>query len=264
MMPRAARAHAAVSPNHGTPARTPGEGPRAFTALGNDLRIEILSALAVHDRTVTELACDVKAHPATLRYHLGLLLTQRLIEEVRPEARGVRGRPPVRYRAARHASVPGFPPRHYEFIAEASLQILIETLGEEQATRYLREKGKAFGQAIIDGVADRAGVAGWTPEGFGRHVLNGLFRDFGMIGEVLATGPHHITYRAFTCPFLELAEKMPKLVCDSMDVGFHDGVDAALGARTERLTCMGHGSAYCEYRMTWPARNRAKGKGQSR
>ena len=263
-MPRAVRTPAAVSTTHGTTARVPGEGPRAFNALGSDIRIEILSALAAHDRTVTELSRELRAHPATLRYHLGLLLSQRLIEEVRPEARGTRGRPPVRYRAARHVSVRGFPPRHYEVIAEASLQVLVDTLGEEQASRHLREKGTTFGKAIIDGVAQQTGVDRWTPEGFGRHVLGGIFRDFGMIGEVLATGPHHITYRAFTCPFLELAEKMPKLVCDSLDTGFHDGVDAALGARTERVACMGHGSAYCEYRMTWPTRNRAKGKGQSR
>ena len=75
-MPRAVRTPAAVSTTHGTTARVPGEGPRAFNALGSDIRIEILSALAAHDRTVTELARELRAHPATLRYHLGLLLSQ--------------------------------------------------------------------------------------------------------------------------------------------------------------------------------------------
>ena len=122
----------------------------------------------------------------------------------------------------------------------------------------LTAKGAQVGRGLIQTAAERGGVRVWTPEAIEAHVLDGVFREFGIRSEVSSKGSGHLEYRTRTCPFLELAEQMPSLVCDALDRGFHDGMDAALGVRTERRACMGHGDSHCEYRMTWAARKRGK------
>ncbi len=144
-----------------------------------------------------------------------------------------------------------------------ALETLVEAVGEERASRRLRKKGIDISAGMIRMLAMQASVDRWTPEAFERLVLNGLFEDMGLVSEVQSREPDALVYRAFSCPFLELAEKMPEQVCDALDRGFHDGIDRALGGvRTTRLACMGHGSPYCEYRLDWESgrRNRPRGK----
>lgn len=139
-------------------------------------------------------------------------------------------------------------------LGEITLKALVEEAGEARAAARLRNRGREIGEALIRDLENRARVQRWTPETFERVVLREHFREQGAPNEVIDRSKDKLVYRSFHCPFLEIAEKLPDLVCDALDLGFHDGVDRAIGdVRTERLACMGHGSAYCEYKMVWGA-----------
>ncbi len=247
-----------VAAQFAPPSQVGRDEARRFDALGSEVRRRILEFLAPGAKTVAEIAEGLEGSPATLRYHLGLLIREGFVEEVRPPGRGARGRPAILYRATKHGFVPAFPARRFDMLALAALQTLVESVGEAEAARRLHLRGCEIGGAIIEQAGKTADVSRWNPRSFETVVVRGLFQQYGVSCEVLGRGARSLEYRMFTCPFLELAERMPGLVCDAMDAGFHDGVDRAAGARTHRKRCMGHGDPCCEYRMTWSSRNRAK------
>ncbi len=223
-----------------------------FVALGSSARIRILSAIAVREKTISELSRELGVNRITLRYHLGLLREQGLVEEVAHSGKRRVGRPAVLYRLSKRVHVPGFPQRHFDLLGQMALEALREAIGDDAASSRLQEKGRAIGMSMINEVKARVRIGEWTPETFERLVLNGLFRDFGVPSEVLSRSADAIEFRSFNCPFFELAERMPDIVCNALDRGFHDGIDEALGrVRTDRLACMGFGEPYCQYRMTW-------------
>ena len=238
--------------------QSPSGDARRFDALGSDVRNRVLEFLSKGEATVLQIAAGVHANPATLRYHLGLLLREGLVEEIRPHSQGSRGRPAILYRTTRRAVVPGFPERHFDMLALAAIQTLVEASGGREAARRLSKKGAEVGRTMVESVAAQDAVGRWSPESFERLVLQGLFPAFGVSCKVLSRGPDSLTYRSFTCPFLELAEKIPEYVCDAMDTGFHEGIDRSVGAVTTRVACMGHGDSHCEYAMSWPASSRSR------
>lgn len=233
-------------------AGNPEEDPRTFRALGSAVRMRILSSIATREKSIAELARELRFHPVTLRYHLGYLRNQGLIEEIVPSGPRAVGRPATLYRALKHLRVAGFPQRRFDLLGQIALDALVEAVGKDAASRHLRSRGRAIGRSMIESLAAKVKVGRWTIDAFERFVLNGLFREFGIPTELVRKSSTGLVYRAFGCPFLEVAEKMPELVCNSLDLGFHQGIDDALdGVRTERLACMGHGDPYCEYRLTW-------------
>lgn len=231
------------------------EAPRTFRAIGSAVRMQILSSIAARGKSISELARELHLNRVTLRYHLGYLRSQGLIEEVSPSGPRRVGRPAALYRVSKRARVPGFPQRHFELIGQLALEALVEAVGKKAASSYLWTKGTHVGKSMIDEVASRTKVERWTPDSFERLVLNGLFREFGIPCETLSKSARGLAFRSYGCPFLELAEKMPELVCNALDKGFHSGIDKALGGvKTERVACMGHGDPYCQYRMRWKAK----------
>lgn len=229
---------------------------RAFAALGSRVRLRILEALAARSMALPEIARELELNRTTLRYHLAVLQEQGWIQEAPPGKAQGSGRPPVRYRASPHAWV-GFPERHFELLGEIALRALLESNGAERTTEALRAKGSALGQDLVHAAAVRASLPEWSPEAFENLVLHGLFREFGVVGDVVARTPTALTYRVYTCPFLELAEKMPGLVCDAVDAGFHEGIDRSMGeVTTAKTACMGHGDPFCEYRLSWLRKRR--------
>jgi len=231
-----------------------GAEPSSVTLMSG-VRRRILEALATREKTISELARDLGFHQTTLRYHLGFLVSHGLVDEVEPQVRRGRGRPPTRYRVSRHAFLSGFPPRHFEILAEVALRTILEA-GGESCVQYLADQGVTMARSMVGQLAVDTHTNAWTAETFERLILGDLFRRFGVTSEVVLREPDALTYRVFTCPFLEVAERFPNLVCDSLDRGFHRGLDDAMGVKTERLACMGHGDLYCEYRTAWSERNR--------
>jgi len=246
-------------PQASAPAPTTAAGPHAYTALASWVRARMLDALTTRELTVPDLTQKLGLHRATVRYHLTFLLNQGLVEETKPTEHKGAGRPAMMYRASRHTRLPNFPIRNFELLAQIALRTLAGEIGKERSVEILRAKGSEFGRALIDDAAEKAGIRRWTPEAFQRAVLDGTMRSFGVSSLVLSRDATSLSFRSFSCPFLEVAERMPDLVCDSLDQGFHEGIDAALGGvRTTRVTCMGHGDSYCEYRMRWAAKMRGK------
>ena len=225
---------------------------QVLDALASRPRARILELLGVRPMSVAELERELHHPRVTLRYHLSVLLGQGLVEEVEtPGTRRV-GRPPKRFRAARKQAIPGYPLRRYDLLGEIALEVFVKEVGEARALKLLRRKGQEIGELMVQGVAAERGVTRWTPEAFERHVLEGLYRSQGSAVDVTSRTGKEITYRSSHCPFLELAEKHPHIVCDALDAGYHEGVDRGLGGvRTERIACMVHDSPYCEYRMSW-------------
>lgn len=225
---------------------------QVFDALASRPRAEILERLSARAMSIAELERELRIPRVTLRYHLAVLEGQGLIEESeRTEERRV-GRPPKRYRATRRTAVSGYPRRRYDLLGELALDTLVHEVGEARALESLRGKGREVGRGLIEDIAAEKAVVRWTPEAFRQHVLEGRLRAQGSAVDIVVQDASEITYRSSHCPFLELAEKEPHLVCDALDVGYHEGLDEALGGvRTERLACMGHGAPYCEYRMRW-------------
>ena len=214
--------------------------------------MQVLRALGTRAKTVAELSKELGVHGVTLRYHLGLLMAQGLVESGAAPGTRRQGRPATLYRLSNRAIVPGFPERHFDLLARISLATLVDTVGEGTASVRLRGRGSLVGQFLIKDAAAKAHIDRWTPEAFERVVLNGLFPDFGIACEVVSRDPDRLTYRSFTCPFLEIATEVPALVCDALDDGFHAGLDEALGGvRTERVACMGHGDSHCQYVVRW-------------
>lgn len=231
------------------------EESRTFSALGSTVRMRILSSIASREKSISELARELRVHRVTLRYHLGYLRNQGLIEEVTPSGPRRVGRPAALYRTSKHKHILGFPQRRFELLGQLALEALVEATGKEAASDYLRIKGAKAGRTLIAELGVKERVERWTPETFDRIVLHDHFRDLGIPSEVLSKSTKILEYRSFSCPFLELAEKMPDLVCNSLDAGFHRGIGEAMGGvRTERLACMGHGDPYCQYRLTWKAK----------
>ena len=242
-----------------------GEDPRTFGALGSPVRLRILDALASEDKAIVDLSRSLGLHRVTLRYHLNYLLKQGLVEEVLPSAPKGVGRPAMRYRASRQRPVPGYPPRHFEIVGQVALAALVEAVGPEAAQESLRRRGVDAGRALIDSVVRDERVDRWTPEAFETLILGKRFRDLGIPSKVLSRSARDLEFRQFSCPFLELAEEMPSLVCDALDEGFHAGIGKAIGGlRTERIACMGHGDRYCQYRLTWEGEERARRKAKTR
>jgi len=235
------------------------QAPNGFAVLASHVRYDILQALTVNPKTVRELTQELRMHRLTVRYHINFLLREGLVEEVHGSRPGTAGRPPVLYRTSRHARVPGFPPRRFELIAQSALATLLEALGQGDARARLFAKGKQVGSMSIKALGEANGVKRWTPDAYDQHMLKGSYREMGVTTEVLRKSSNEIHYRAFGCPFLELAEQMPEVVCDALDNGFHAGVTDGLGAvQTTRLRCMGHGDPFCEYVLTWQKGKRAK------
>lgn len=224
-----------------------------FSALGSPVRVRILTSVASRPRTIPELARELGIHRVTLRYHVNYLLRQGLLEEVslpRPKAPG---RPAVSYQASPKAQGSGFPRRHFELLGQLALETLVAAAGSDVAASLLHRRGEEVGRSMIEDLAAKESVRRWTPEAFESFVLQGIFEGMGLPCEVVSRSSNGLVYRSYSCPFLELAEAMPTLVCDALDRGFHEGVDAAVGgARTQRLMCLGHGDPYCQYRLVWP------------
>jgi predicted ArsR family transcriptional regulator len=187
-------------------------------ALGDNSRYAIYLELARSPRPLTtaEIADSLDLHPNTVRPHLERMRDVGLLE-VETEARGAVGRPQHRYSLAADAPSLGLEPPTFRVLARMLLRLAGSArLGAEEATEAGHEQGEADAQAdesadVVDGLVVRLDALGFDPA---------TLRD-----DSDATV-------AFThCPFRDLAESDPDVVC-----GLHRGmvegfVDTCGGAR---------------------------------
>lgn len=175
-------------------------------------RPEVLRVLrdAPGPLSINQIADRLGVHPNTVRFHLDGLVESGRVERVEVDRRTA-GRPPQLFRPVRRMDLAG--PRQYRLLAELLVQSL--AADPDRGTRGL-EAGRAWGRghAVAPGVGIE-GVADDPEDAVAR--LMAMLDDIGFAPELgRDEGQRHIGLRQIGlrhCPFLELAEARPAVVC---------------------------------------------------
>jgi predicted ArsR family transcriptional regulator len=197
-----------------------------FKALGDDTRFAIYQELGGSPcpLSASDLAERLSLHPNTVRPHLDRMREAGLVE-VEPVHRGTVGRPQLRYSLAPGAPGLGLDPPAHTLLA-GLLAALAEQLG-----------GDGLDAANL---GRRWGTEAGSRRQSGRGCLAALVAELDRLGfdpvesELGSTDGETRRVRVdfLHCPFRELAEAYPELVC-SLHRGIVEGV-VGQGARTAR------------------------------
>ena len=193
------------------------EGPAAG---GQHPANEVLAELRTAGRPlrIAEIAEGLGVHPNTVRFHLGGLIQRGQVARVEAPPSGP-GRPAQLFRA-----VPGMDPggpRHYRLLAEV---LLADLAAHPGAAAWAADAGRAWGTQL--------GAERTQAEEPVQRLVE-LMADLGFAPEQPADS-EQIALRH--CPFLELAQQHPAVVCQ-VHLGMAQGVLAAWQApiTAERL-----------------------------
>jgi predicted ArsR family transcriptional regulator len=193
-----------------------------FKALGDDTRFAIYQELGRSPAplSASELAERLSLHPNTVRPHLDRMREAGLVE-VEPIHRGTVGRPQLRYSLAPGAPGLGLDPPAHTLLA-GLLAALAEQLG-----------GDGLDAANL---GRRWGTDANSRRQTGRGCLAALVAELDRLGfdpvqSELGPGDSGRRVRVdfLHCPFRELAEAYPELVCH-----LHRGIVEGLLAQTTR------------------------------
>ncbi len=185
-------------------------------ALGDETRFSMYQELAGSTiaLTATELAERLGLHANTVRLHLERLREAGLVD-VEPVHRGTVGRPQHVYSLAPGAPGLGLDPPSYTLLA-GMLAMLAERVGAEadDATAAGRSWGVEAGKrtnskSCVKALFGEMDRLGFDPES---EVLPGATTDIAFLH----------------CPFRELAEAYPELVCN-LHRGICEGVVSSVG-----------------------------------
>jgi predicted ArsR family transcriptional regulator len=181
-------------------------------ALADPRRASIVSALegAPDGLAASDLAHRLGLHENTIRWHLGVLAGAGLVHS-HAEGRSTPGRPRILYTLERAEAAAGG--EHYRLLATLLADTLATQAGGEAACE---RAGRAWGAELVRGREERAGeeVA----------VVAGILADQGFEPEA---GADAVTMHS--CPFLDLAEANPGIVC-AIHRGLIDGALHELGS----------------------------------
>jgi predicted ArsR family transcriptional regulator len=188
---------------------SPNGAPRLelLKALGDNTRYAIYLELARAPTPLAtaQIADSLGLHPNTVRPHLDRMREVGLLDVV-TDAQGTVGRPQHRYSLAADAPSLGFEPPAFPVLARMLLRLAASA---DLATADAVEAGRE--QGVV--AADRRGRAGTCAEALTTELAALGFDPESVVDEDGAT-------IAFTrCPFRELAEANPDLVC-----GLHRGL----------------------------------------
>ena len=191
-------------------------------ALGDNTRYAIYLELARSQgpRSTSDIADTLGLHPNTVRPHLERMRDVGLLD-VEVDNRGSVGRPQHRYSLADGAPSLGFEPPAYPPLAHMLMQAALNAgVSPEAAARAAREEGRERA-----GRAQRKGCVA---------ALTTALAELGFDPAVATEGD--LTTVAFThCPYRELAEAHPDLVCN-LHRGLIEGfVEEIGGASVERF-----------------------------
>jgi predicted ArsR family transcriptional regulator len=188
-------------------------------ALADERRAWIVDELreAPDGLDVQELARRVGAHPNTVRWHLGILRDAGIVSS-QPAGRLTPGRPRIVYSLDPGAPVPG----RDEHRLLATVLAGAMSLGDDAQARS-EEAGRAWGRCLVR-----------RPAPFTR---TGEEEAVGEVVRVLdeqgfAPEAHGREVHMRRCPFHDLAEMHPEIVC-SAHRGLIDGALAELGSPLE-------------------------------
>jgi predicted ArsR family transcriptional regulator len=216
-----------------TEADLPGHAaPRlaVLKALGDNTRYAIYLELSRSPRPLAtaEIADTLDLHPNTVRPHLERMREVGLLS-IETEPRGAVGRPQHRYSLAADAPSLGLEPATFPVLARMLLRVAASGgFGRDEAVEAGRDQGEVDAVAAAEPIAETKGSAG------GR-CLDALVARLDALGfdPAAAVDDGQATVAFAHCPFRELAEANPEIVC-----GLHRGlvegfVDALGGAAVE-------------------------------
>ena len=217
-------------------------------ALGDETRYALYSELAgsTAPRSAGELADALELHPNTVRLHLERLKDAGLVE-VDVIHRGTVGRPQHRYSLAPGAPGLGFDPPAHVLLA-GLLAALAETVGADPVAA--RSTGRTWGRQAAERTTTRTrsalgggagGAARRSPQP-ARSCLTVLAQELDRLGFEPAADPESgsdggTRIEFLHCPFRELAEAYPELVCN-LHRGICEGVAEAGRGTVERFSTL--------------------------
>jgi predicted ArsR family transcriptional regulator len=180
-----------------------------YKALGDDTRFAIYQELSLSPSPLSaaEIAEELGLHPNTIRPHLERMREAGVVE-VETLRRGTVGRPQLRYSLAPGAPGPGLDPPAHTLLA-GLLAALADQLGAEgdDATGLGRRWGA---EAVGRRQPSRGCLTALTAE-LDRLGFNPALTPAGTADE--STGGR-VRVDFLHCPFRELAEAYPDLVCN--------------------------------------------------
>jgi len=171
--------------------------------------------------SILAIAEELGVHPNTVRFHLESLLADGQVEQV-DQARKGPGRPPLMFRAVRQMDRGGA--RHYRLLAE----ILVTALATERNPRAKAiAAGRAWGRDLESTLQSlRPNPATGADRAIDKLVA--ALDELGFAPERrTADGRQQVGLRH--CPFLELAETRPSVVCP-IHLGLMQGALETWGA----------------------------------
>jgi predicted ArsR family transcriptional regulator len=232
------------TPAEPTASAARGDRLAILKALGDNTRYAIYLELArsTGPLATADIADTLTLHPNTVRPHLERMREVGLLT-VESDPRGSVGRPQHRYGLAADAPSLGFEPPSFPVLARMLLTLAgIAGVGPEEAVEAGREQGRADAAAWATSPCLAAVTGQLETLGFDPAVVD----DDGA-----ATV-------AFThCPFRELAEQRPDLVC-SLHRGMIEGLVGQLGGgRVERFGSLVDRTP-CQVELSLEPRERAE------
>lgn len=225
---------------------------KAYEALSSKSRLQILKLLNKRQLSVIEIAKSVNLQPITVRHHLQLLEEAGFIEGYERKS-GTVGRPKVQYMTAKNSKLVSYPKRHYLSLSNFMIDNIQSFLGSSKAIELFNKIGKNMGESVVQEIESEYNVKDWSLETFRNFFVNGYLEEAGAEPEIVEVNKNRIVYRVHNCQFLELAIKIPEIMCEVLHEAFHEGVSTTLGGKVKitRLTCMGHGDPYCGHECIW-------------
>lgn len=188
-------------------------------ALADERRARLAAELrgAPDGLDVRELSRRLGLHPNTVRWHLGVLRDAGAVASAAARSAG-RGRPRILYRLTDEARTGGRD--EYRLLATIlSGTLAAEADGSERAVR----SGEAWGRYLVERPAPLAPLS----EAQATERVAALLDEQGFAAEA---GEGEIRMRR--CPFHDLAEAQPEIVC-AVHRGLIAGAFAELGAELE-------------------------------
>ena len=203
-------------------------------ALGDNTRYAIYLELARSPRPLAtaDVAASLGLHPNTVRPHLERMREVGLLD-VRPDTRGGVGRPQKLYELSPHSPSLGLEPPVFPMVAQMLLEVVVDAgVDAEPAAAAGRRQGRRLAHGPV---AERGGCV---------DAAVCMLDDLGFDpASVVEDG---VTTVAFGhCPFSELAERQPEVVC-SLHRGLLEGfVDELGGAEVTAFNDLSHRSPCC-------------------
>ncbi|MGD9796668.1 MAG: helix-turn-helix transcriptional regulator [Acidimicrobiia bacterium] len=202
-------------------------------ALGDNTRYAIYLELArsPRPRSTAEVAETLGLHPNTVRPHLERMREVGLLQ-VEAEGRGAIGRPHHRYSLAPDAPGLGLEPPAMPLLARLLVEVAASAgAGPEEAAEIGRSQGRDAAERLGAGPATApTGPDDPDDDDAASRCIAALVAELDHLGydPALATDDSGVTVAFAHCPFADLAESHPEIVCH-IHRGLVEGFVAALG-----------------------------------